>query len=161
MTLTLASATSAALIVASPLAFSMPGVYDVSFGRFALSPDPAQQEVTTGIAWIDTQMKRLRALPKNWDGYGAENVDSGRLSSLATLLKSYLPQDAPAGSIVPGADGSIQAEWHLRRISFGLLIEEGETVSAWLRPRSGGQEIEKHGYEALNLLQAAALSALG
>ncbi len=109
-----------------------------------------------GVAWIDSQVKRISKLKRNWDGYDAPAITLGQLNLLTSVLSSILPAGAPSGSIVPGADGSLQAEWHLRHASYGLVVEEGQPISVWYHPR-GGAEIERTGIAAMSLLQYALL----
>lgn len=104
--------------------------------------------------WFDVQLEQIRGLGLNWDGYGAEPIAEHVVSRLNSLLSGNAPQVTQSGSIVPGADGSLQAEWHIDRSSFGLLVEDSGQISCWLR-RPGQPEIEAFGLEAIELFGAA------
>lgn len=159
--MTLTSATSAIVLAATPAMMSAAAVPH-SANTWAVWKSQASFAVARhcGIAWVDGQLARIANLRENWDGYGADPVDHSQLQIMANLLAANLPHGAPAGSIVPGADGSLQAEWHLAHASFGLLVEEGEAVSTWYKARPEGQEVERSGFEATNLLQGALLHAM-
>lgn len=116
--------------------------------------------ISTGIAWIDRQLISLANLPSDWDGYGSSSPNIENLNALARILREHSPANLSPGSIVPAADGSLQVEWHLRDMSFGLLIEEGQTITSWLQDHTEYDEIEKHGLEAIQLFRFAALSSL-
>lgn len=159
--MTLTSATSAIVMMASPALISATAQAE-NAGTWSVWQSQSSFTVARacGNAWVDDQLSRIASLPQNWDGYGADPVDHAQLRIMSNLLAATLPQGAPAGSIVPGADGSLQAEWHLAHASFGLLVEEGEAVSTWFKARTDGSEIERTGYEATSLLQGALLHAM-
>ena len=119
-----------------------------------------KKQMPSKLPWVNAGARQLCLLSDDWDGYGASAVSIDRLNMLTRYLDSIVPETAPAGSIVPGADGSIQAEWHLRSGSFGLLLEEGADVSAWMRPAGSDREIERTGLAALDLLRAAIFHAM-
>jgi hypothetical protein len=124
-------------------------------------PQSAERSVVeTKISWIDAQAGRVANLGDNWDGYGADPVSLGTLGILTNFLREVLPAGAPEGSLVPGADGSIQAEWHLLSGSFGLLVEHDRNISAWMRQTGSGLDVEHSGLAALELLRSAALKAM-
>ena len=118
---------------------------------------PASQIQST---WFKEQATNLRKLKYNWDGYGAEPVSASTLNSVVSILERYLPADSVPGSLVPGADGSVQAEWHLPNVSIGLLVEEGRTVSTWSINPAMPVETEHFGIEAINYFAALAATAL-
>jgi hypothetical protein len=135
--------------------------------RNSTTASPARLELVAsnqtrpcGVSWIDSQIQRISKLKRNWDGYDAAPVSLGQLNLLSRLLADSLPSGTTAGSIVPAADGSLQAEWHLRHASFGLVLEEGAPISVWYQPRHGGPEIERTGVKAIGLLQYAALQSM-
>ena len=151
------AATSAVLVCVAPPASAAQAQWLRTYLIFGEVPKPALRR--TGLSWVDAQIERLSVLPANWDGYGAEPVRVDRLNTLATLLERHLPSNLEGGSIVPGADGSVQAEWHLRRSSFGLLIDDDGTQSVWVK-RGNEPEVERYGIEAPELLKWAALDAM-
>lgn len=120
---------------------------------------PAPASVSADLPWVDAQLKMLEQLPANWDGYGADKIEVVRLNQIGAILDTNLPYRAPAGSIVPGADGSLQAEWHTHSGSFGIVLDDFGRVSAWRHP-VGESEIEASGLAAIDLLRYAAMAAM-
>lgn len=120
-----------------------------------LNGAPIERPPVKGRDWVETSLSNIGALEHDWDGYGAEPISTATAGIIQSLLKQLLPKNAPIGSIVPGADGSLQAEWHLRRVEFGLLVEANGHLSAWVFPR-GGAEVERKGLAGLELFRAVA-----
>lgn len=110
--------------------------------------------------WITTGTTVVANLDHNWDGYGADPISASTVSTMEFLLRHLLPDDAVPGSIVPGADGSLQAEWHLEKVELGLIVEADGEVSTWVRPVGSEQETEAHGIPARTLFWSVAHSAL-
>lgn len=134
--------------------------YATTLVHFDQPPLPAQRAIKAeGRPWITAYFKRIEALPTNWDGFGADPIDPSVIRLMKTNLEQLLPLTSLPGSIVPGADGSLQGEWHLERASFGLLIENDGKMSCWVRP-SNMPEIERFGFEARELFQSAVLTYL-
>lgn len=99
-----------------------------------LRPQPAYAAFPyiSASNWIDADLQKLVGLSRNWDGYGADPISRQTLSAMRQMLVRLLPSPATPGSIVPGADGSLQAEWHLGDTSFGLLIERDGSIECWV-----------------------------
>ncbi|PZU71069.1 hypothetical protein [Sphingobium sp.] len=112
------------------------------------------------ISWLDQQARKVRSLQHDWDGYGADPIDANVLEFVLGILRNALPRDSVPGNLVPGADGSVQAEWHLRNVSLGLLVEEDKTVSAWSYNPTMAVETEKFGMEAISYFMSLAKTAL-
>lgn len=160
----LASATSAVVMVSGSLSTAQAHYVDTGTSSIryigtrpqnVYSPSVAK----TNVGWLDKQVRKVAVLETNWDGYGADRVDVTRLNQITKILANYLPEGAPAGSIFPGADGSIQAEWHTISSSFGLLVDDKGSVSAWLR-LPNLDEVEETGIAATELLRFASLRAM-
>lgn len=113
------------------------------------------QAFEIGLPWYRSQLNQIAALSDNWDGYGAPAIKPKTTRRMQALLNQLLPSHVRAGNIVPGADSSLQAEWHLVTNSFGLLVGDDGAVSAWIRHRSTGAEVEKSGVEAYSLFKSA------
>jgi hypothetical protein len=118
------------------------------------------KEVPKARGWIARGVAAVGALETDWDGYGADPIAPQTLATMEFLLSTLLPDRAASGSIVPGADGSLQAEWHLEEIELGLVVEANGDVSTWVRPVGGDHETEAHGIAARNLFWSVANSAL-
>jgi hypothetical protein len=113
------------------------------------------QAFQIGLSWHRSQLNRIAALGDNWDGYGAPAIEPKTTRRMHALLDQLLPSHVRAGNIVPGADGSLQAEWHFVTNSFGFLLGDDGAVSAWIRHRATGAEVEKSGVEAYDLFISA------
>lgn len=100
------------------------------------------------------QIGQIKGLGSNWDGYGAEPINDHVVNQMQSLLSANAQQVTQAGSVVPGADGSLQAEWHIDGNSFGLLVEDEGSISCWVS-RAGQPDIEAFGLEAVELFKAA------
>lgn len=61
-------------------------------------------------ASLQKQRDALTTLPKNWDGYGADPLPA----QIVDDLLADITVEGGVVDLVPGADGSIQAEWHRR-----------------------------------------------
>ena len=85
----------------------------------------------------------LLQLPKNWDGYGAIQIQEQLAQKALMVLVEVMENDAPAPSVVPLSDGGIQVEWH--RLGRNLEIEfpAGETPSFYYY--EDGSELESEG----------------
>jgi hypothetical protein len=64
---------------------------------------------------LAAQEQELSELEPDWDGYGAEPLDPGVIKEFISELRlSLAGSKIRAPDLIPGADGSLQAEWHLR-----------------------------------------------
>lgn len=104
--------------------------------------------------WLAKEFAKIGRLEPNWDGYGAEPIPSDVQRRMLSILIDRLPLDSVKGTIVPGADGSLQAEWHLRELSLTFTIEPEQAVFCCLE--IGGSEKCEAGTEALELLRNVA-----
>ena len=104
--------------------------------------------------WVDAQFARIEELQAHWNQYDADPLQAKTIAQLRSLLIEAHSGSGIAGQIVPGADGSIQAEWHLDTASIGLLVEDDGTYSSWVRFNNTGNQIEEHGIAGLNLFKA-------
>lgn len=128
------------------------------------SAGPAERaepiRLLVGHDWLNRQAEAVGRLGPNWDGYGAESVDHAQVKRLVALVTDWIPSRSQPGSVVPGADGSLQVEWHTEAASLGMLLEHDGVISAWVKPVSADAEIERFGLDALELLAAAAQTYL-
>lgn len=76
---------------------------------------------------LETQRATLKGLAANWDGYGAEPLSTeaidGFVDELRAALLNYV---GPLPDLIPGADGSLQVEWHLERLELIYGIESDQ-----------------------------------
>lgn len=101
---------------------------------------------------VDSQAAQLATLPNGWDGYGSPPPSAQTVNTVAAIVKDG--SSNARVDLVPGSDGSVQAEWHLRGdIDVEYLIDaEGKHslhVYRWPAPidrpgadRAGWQPIE-------------------
>lgn len=109
-------------------------------------------------SWLAKQNNDILDLRPNWDGYGADPIEYHIVSKLFSVLERYDWSTSLNGKVVPGADGSLQAEWHYANKSIGLLIESDGTTRVWL-DRAGG-ELSAAGSRALEMFDLLATSEL-
>jgi hypothetical protein len=104
--------------------------------------------------WIGAALTGVRHLDKGWDGYGAPKIDWRVIRKMSRALSDLQPAYAyRAGAIVPGADGSLQAEWHLEGVSIEFCIEADLSESLWVKNRATGEVLEAEGELALTEFQ--------
>ena len=70
-------------------------------------------------AKIEARRAGLKDLQPNWDGYGAAPIPHDVIDAFVDDVLTFTGDKW--AQIVPGGDGSIQAEWHLRdrSVTFG------------------------------------------
>ena len=77
---------------------------------------------------VRTCLKKLAALPPNWDSYGAPKI-SQRIINAAHTLIDRLPDDVgPRPSVVPMSSGKIQFEWDVGGRAVELEIESSGQI---------------------------------
>jgi hypothetical protein len=106
--------------------------------------------------WVDRQIAQLKVLQREWTKFDADPLQVKTISQLRALLANAHRSNGVVGHLVPGADGSLQAEWHLKNESIGLLVEDDGTYSSWVRFHGTNRQAEKFGGEALPFFQALA-----
>lgn len=77
------------------------------------------------------QFTGISQLESNWDGYDADPIPDNIQKKLMSALEKASLSDISGGNTIPGADGSLQAEWHLDTISVGLIVEPDGSLAAW------------------------------
>lgn len=158
-----ATATSALTLITTPIyATSAATTSQTPYKApmFVVPMSRAQAIPASGVPWVDEQIRRVAALRRDWDGYGADPIETVRLVELAELVREHFHQGLPAGNLVPGADGSIQLEWHMPVASFGMSVEPDGALYAWHRSRKGDPFKDADGGPAVRLLEASVLQAL-
>lgn len=106
--------------------------------------------------WVHRQIAQLHSLQAEWSAFDADPLQTKTISQLRALLAVSHRPTGLIGQIVPGADGSLQAEWHLKNIAIGLLVEDDGTYSSWIRFHDTDKDIERQGSEALPFFQTLA-----
>ena len=106
--------------------------------------------------WVHPTMRTLRALlqlPRNWDGYGANEVQESAVNGSWNLLVEIMNDDTLAPSIVPLSDGGIQIEWHRHGRNLEIEFFRDEAPSFYFYETDNGVEDEGPAHENLALLR--------
>jgi hypothetical protein len=85
------------------------------------------------IVWWDALQARLNeltALPRGWDGYNGQPVSYICAMFAATVLERVYETNLPLPALVPGADGSLQIEWHVSDFDIELDVLDANKVVA-------------------------------
>ncbi len=99
------------------------------YGRRSSSPPrefaPRIQIIGTPsrvIREVVSELNRALALPRNWDSYRGRCASPTAAKAALSWLIDVLQPALPCPSVVPGSDGSVQLEWHLRGIDLEILF---------------------------------------
>ena len=68
------------------------------------------------------QLTDISFLSDNWDSYGARPISPSRIAQACILVQSIADERAPAPSLVPTPEGSIQLEWHSHGVELEVLL---------------------------------------
>ena len=104
------------------------------------------------IQELKDRLDKLTSLPRGWDGYNGEPVSSGCAQFAANLIERLCVANVPAPQLVPGADGTLQLEWHTNGcdVEVDVLGPYLVTVTR-LDHRTGVHEGIKYDYDFLIL----------
>lgn len=126
-------------------------------------PKREQLLATSGVERVDeansdlelcltAQAKYLRNLPTNWDGYGASKLSTDLIDALIAEIKGVPVDSIPSPELVPGGDGSIQAEWHLPHISIRYWVDVTGSRYLLVNDIQGNAEHEYFEFDARTAL---------
>ena len=97
-----------------------------------------------GATWITptaAQMCRLGKLQPDWDSYGAAPVSASAVDLMITLLAGVMNPNSPAPTLVPSAQGHLQAEWHTKGIDLEVeAVDPTHIVVDYEGPGGGWSE---------------------
>jgi hypothetical protein len=80
----------------------------------------------------------LRALPANWDSYGAPRINEGCAVAALNLLLNVTKANTPRPAIVPTSRGGTQLEWHTRGVDLEVeLLTPGRVLASYEDQRTG------------------------
>lgn len=92
-------------------------------------------------SWLQAlgpRFEHLTHLERGWDGYEGLPVKFSCAKFAADLLERICDPAVPAPSLVPGSDGSVQAEWHLGRVDLEIdVLAPQEVVATLYDPEIG------------------------
>ena len=97
-------------------------------------------------ASIKAQATSISLFENDWDGYGAPSLASKTIELMVqrlTWVCDFIPFSAP--QLVPGGDGSLQAEWHQNSITLTYNIGDEGDEYIWMRDRET-DEVEHNVY---------------
>lgn len=109
-------------------------------------------------AWAERQFAELLDLRDRWHEFDADPLQLKTITQLRALLSTAGNNGDHVGHIVPGADGSLQAEWHLDNVIVGALVEDDGTYSAWARFIDNGSQVEEFGLNSVDFLRSLAVA---
>ena len=125
-------------------------VITANFGRRGLRVAAASDWLTVA----SSRLERLRSYGAGWDGPASRAISPyalTRAGHVLTFAFDGVPFPAPPRA-VPCADGSLQLEWWLTDTCFEIYVACDGSMTAWAEDRVTGQELEREGSEAINLL---------
>lgn len=89
-----------------------------------------------------TRLNELTSLPIGWDGYRGRPVPFYLAHFVASMLERLCQEDVPAPSLVPGSDGSVQAEWHRNGYDVELdVLDVQKVVATRYNVNTGNEEV--------------------
>ncbi len=91
---------------------------------------------------LEDHLEELTSLPVGWDGYAGQPVSFGCAYFAANLIERLCIDAAPAPQLVPGADGTLQLEWHINQYDLEIDILGPYDVVASRYDHKNGQEEE-------------------
>jgi hypothetical protein len=83
------------------------------------------------LSKIRSILDELGELPINWDSYGAKQISPVLINTAKDILHQLAPHDAPAPSVVPTVDGSVQIEWHTRGIDLEVRLISSARIEVY------------------------------
>lgn len=121
-------------ITAARIGFDPAGVVERGHGLAGAYP---------GYGSVEARLAELLALPSGWDGYRGVATTAVVARRVHELLHASLSVDARLPSIVPGASGDVQLEWHLEGIDLEVGVSEEPAVEIRLwTPDTGDNGFE-------------------
>jgi hypothetical protein len=96
----------------------------------------------------------LLQLPRDWDGYGAVEIQEQIAQKALFVLVEVMDNNAPAPSVVPLRDGGIQVEWHRRGRNLEIEFPADEAPSFYYYGDSSELESEGQVSRSYDRIQA-------
>lgn len=78
---------------------------------------PTWSEPGRWINPVAQQIRQLKKLQPNWDSYGAKPISKAAIDLMIDLLAGVSSSNTPPPTLVPSAEGHLQAEWHMKGIN--------------------------------------------
>ncbi|GAK33237.1 hypothetical protein JCM17846_18660 [Iodidimonas nitroreducens] len=71
---------------------------------------------------LGSRLNELTSLPRGWDGYEGLPVSFRCADFAANLIERLYVDGVDAPQLVPGADGTVQIEWHMNHLDIEIDI---------------------------------------
>jgi len=117
---------SLAVLESSVYQDEMPSYYAGNGNVSSLSFRPMHVRVQTpNSIWIrelEDRFNELTSLPQGWDGYNGQPVSFNCAQFAANLIERLFLPNVPAPQLVPGADGTLQLEWHMNNFDVEIDV---------------------------------------
>lgn len=94
------------------------------------------------VQQLEKRFEKLLNLRNGWDGYNGRAVSFNNAVFAAHLLNRICDARVPAPSLVPGSDGTLQAEWHRNGFDIEIDILAPTCIRAYRRRLSDDFEEE-------------------
>lgn len=96
--------------------------YETSLSR---RDEPEQSNILVSTVFDRAEaldrIESITLLPENWDGYGADQIDSSCIENTKHVL-SMLPNYVPSPEIYPNPNGTITMDWGTNDKSLSIEI---------------------------------------
>ena len=99
-------------------------------------------------------LQDLLQLPRNWDGYGASQIQEQIAQKALMVLVEVMENNAPAPSVVPLSDGGIQVEWHRQGRNLEIEFPAGEAPGFYYYEDDSESESEGQVSRSYDRIQA-------
>ena len=95
---------------------------------------------------VETRLAELMSLPAGWDGYRGLPVAPCVADKVHAVLARCLSPKGRYPSLVPGADGDVQIEWHWGGVDLEVGLNASAAVHVWLATSTlpEGRETDFH-----------------
>jgi len=91
---------------------------------------------------LEDRFDELTSLPKGWDGYDGVPVSFTCAQFAANLVERLYVKGVGVPQLVPGADGTLQLEWHMNQYNLEIDVLAPYEVVATLYDHLTEQEQE-------------------
>ncbi|MGB5833331.1 MAG: hypothetical protein WBG92_15245 [Thiohalocapsa sp.] len=88
----------------------------------------SQRDLSRNASFV--QLYEISKLLPNWDGYGADPVDSASVDRAATILLA-LPSRIPSPEITPNPNGTISLDWECAEQAVSLEVGVARYSAFW------------------------------
>jgi hypothetical protein len=91
----------------------------------------------TWTASVEEQISKLLELPPDWDTYGASSIRIDAVDALIKVLRDVMYSTTPPPTIVPVADGHLQAEWHTHGVDLEVEVVDPLQIDVYYSGPNG------------------------